>query len=146
MTKLKLEPIYRLLLGGISILLSACTTPERILATDLRPFVSDECSYFFEGTPGTPKKWAACCVSHDRAYWAGGVASARALSDEQFKQCVIESGGGKALANSMWLGVRIGGAPWYPSRFRWGFGWPYYRGYKAITPAEQLEIDKKSAL
>jgi hypothetical protein len=36
----------------------------------------------------------------------------------------------------MLAGVRIGGTPYLPTRFRWGYGWPWPRGYRALTPAE----------
>ena len=29
----------------------------------------------------------------------------------------------------MQAGVRIGGAPWQPVPWRWGYGWDYYRAY-----------------
>ena len=48
---------------------------------------------------------------------------------------------GCVLPAMMHAGVRIGGAPWQPAPWRWGYGWPYYRGYdtEGDTP---LEIGK----
>lgn len=37
----------------------------------------------------------------------------------------------------MFTGVRLGGTPYLPTSFRWGFGRPYLRGYKAITAEEK---------
>ena len=41
----------------------------------------------------------------------------------------------------MLTGVRVGGTPRLPTKFRWGYGWPYLRGYKAVTPEEKEKID-----
>lgn len=41
-----------------------------------------------------------------------------------------------ALAEAMYLGVRVGGGPEIKSPFRWGYGWPYGRGYQALTESE----------
>jgi hypothetical protein len=38
--------------------------------------------------------------------------------------------------------VRVGGSPYWPTRFRWGYGWPWPRGYRALTPAERDQIQK----
>lgn len=124
----------------------ACTTPGKLKPTDLRKFSSDGCSHYPDGTPSAPKKWESCCVSHDRDYWAGGIRAARKYSDVLLKQCVARSSGSKFRAYTMWLGVRFAGVPWLPSSFRWAYGWPYYRGYKPITPEEQLQIDQKGSL
>ena len=34
-------------------------------------------------------------------------------------------------------GVRVGGSPYWPTQFRWGYGWPYPRGYQALSPDER---------
>ncbi len=130
----------------LCIALNACVTPGSIKPTDLREFTTDACSHYPNGTRTSPALWAACCVEHDKAYWAGGMRSARAVSDDDLKQCVEQSGGGKLRAKLMWLGVRFAGAPWYPSHYRWAYGWPYFRGYKPITAEEQLEIDRNGML
>ncbi|MEE9448362.1 MAG: hypothetical protein V3V09_10435 [Arenicellales bacterium] len=132
-----------LALVGAMLVLSACVTPKMIQSTDLRAFTSDGCSHYPEGPRSKPKQWEACCVAHDRDYWAGGKAALRAASDAQLQQCVLQSGSSEFRSNIMWLGVRFAGGPWYPSPFRWGYGWPYYRGYKAITPEEQVQINLK---
>ena len=128
------------------VLLPACTTPGDIQATDIKAFSSDGCSRYPDGTPSQPEQWKNCCIAHDKDYWAGGGRLQRVAADNALKRCVTQSGGGVFRANLMWLGVRFGGVPWYPSPFRWAYGWPYYRGYKAITPTEQAEIDRISPL
>ena len=40
----------------------------------------------------------------------------------------------------MLAGVRVGGSPYFPTTYRWGFGWPYPRGYKALNNDEIIEV------
>jgi len=37
-------------------------------------------------------------------------------------------------------GDRVGGSPYLPTSFRWGYGWPYPRWYKALIEAEKKQI------
>jgi hypothetical protein len=43
----------------------------------------------------------------------------------------------------MYLGVRSGGHPVFPTWYRWGYGWTYGRGYKPLTGEEQKRVSKK---
>jgi hypothetical protein len=45
----------------------------------------------------------------------------------------------------MYRGVRAGGTPYLPTPYRWGYGWRYLRGYKALTEAEKLLVAKRLA-
>jgi hypothetical protein len=36
----------------------------------------------------------------------------------------------------MYKGVRLGGSPYFPDWYRWGYGWNYGRGYKPLTEEE----------
>ena len=58
-----------------------------------------------------------------------------AAADRALHDCVDQVGE-PAIATLMLAGVRIGGTPYLPTRFRWGYGWPWPRGYRALTPAE----------
>ncbi len=107
-------------------------------AGSLRPFTTDGCSLFPEGTLEDKKLWQQCCVEHDRAYWLGGTRAERATADKALRQCV-ERLDQKQIARLMQTGVRVGGSPWLPTSFRWGFGWPYGRGYRALNDAEENE-------
>jgi hypothetical protein len=41
------------------------------------------------------------------------------------KRVVVEADhGGESLDTSMYGGVRVGGHPWRPTYWRWGYGWP----------------------
>jgi hypothetical protein len=38
--------------------------------------------------------------------------------------------------------VRVGGSPYWPTKFRWGYGWSWPRGYKEVTKEEQRQIEE----
>ncbi len=123
------------LLSIISLLvltLSACGQEN----TQIKPFTSDGCSAFPNGTFQQQELWLSCCTSHDRAYWKGGTYDERLTADNALKQCVANVGE-KQIADIMLAGVRVGGTPFLPTQFRWGYGWPYPRGYKALTEQEK---------
>ena len=108
-------------------------------AEELKPFTSDGCSSFPNGTPKQNDLWLACCIVHDKAYWAGGTYEERLAADRELRSCVTAVGEPE-IALLMMDGVRVGGTPYLPTRFRWGFGWPYPRGYKALTAKERLQV------
>lgn len=83
-----------------------------------RPFRSDGCTFWPDG------RWRDCCVEHDRAYWRGGSAAARRAADRALHRCVTARGHPWVAAWMYW-GVRLGGVPWLPTAWRWGFGWPW---------------------
>ncbi len=41
------------------------------------------------------------------------------------------------LAVMMYNADRLGGAPHFPSWYRWGYGWNYGRGYEPLTEEEK---------
>ncbi len=77
---------------------------------------------------------------HDFAYWKGGHQQQRVDADNQFKLCVEDRQGNRFGAFFMWVGVRAGGTPYLPTPFRWGYGWPYFRGYQTLTPDELKRV------
>ena len=86
--------------------------------------------------------FASCCDAHDVAYWQGGSRMDRLAADQQFRACVTD----KSNAVAAWLyyaGVRVGGAGFLPTPWRWGFGWNYPR----TAPAEnQIEKQEQSPI
>jgi hypothetical protein len=48
--------------------------------------------------------------------------------DRQFRQCIAERDH-SILSQVYYVGVRLGGTPYLPTPWRWGFGWEYTRGY-----------------
>jgi hypothetical protein len=114
-------------------------------ASTLKPFTTDGCSLWIDGTPDQPHLWRHCCVAHDLDYWQGGTEEQRLKSDETLKRCVSEAQG-KAMADYMYANVRWGGSPYWITSYRWGYGWNYWdgflqRGYKKPGPEEQTQID-----
>ncbi len=107
---------------------------------DLAPFTSDGCSAFPDGTPRQKTLWLDCCYQHDRAYWQGGIREQRAEADQALRACVAAVGEPE-IAALMLAGVRVGGTPYLPTRFRWGYGWPFFRGYKALSADEIRQVD-----
>ncbi len=112
-------------------------------AADLKPFTTDGCSGFPDGTSEHKTIWLKCCTEHDYAYWKGGTYQDRAEADEALRACVAEVGEPE-IAALMLAGVRVGGTPYLPTRFRWGYGWPYFRGYKEPTREELDQIREAS--
>lgn len=106
-------------------------------AVALAAFSSDGCSLLPDGTFQERNKWCVCCQEHDIAYWQGGTAEQRQQADETLRVCVVERTGDEKLAEAMYLGVRGGGHPVFPTWYRWGYGWPYGRGYAPLTEIEQ---------
>lgn len=110
--------------------------PEVVLV----PFTTDGCSMFPDGTFWDQRLWLPCCTAHDLAYWRGGDFMARYAADEALLQCVDELGE-PAVAVTMMLGVRVGGSPFWPTPFRWGYGWKQWRGYKTLTHEDIALLD-----
>ena len=111
----------------------------------IKPFTTDGCSDFPDGTPSHKQLWRKCCIAHDIKYWAGGTFDERLQADLELHACV-RSVGEPAVADLMLAGVRVGGSPWRPTSYRWGYGWPYTNGYRALTPQEldQVREQKKT--
>ena len=105
---------------------------------DIQPFTSDGCSAFPDGTVSQKELWLDCCIEHDTAYWRGGTYEERLTADEALANCVADVGEPE-IAELMLAGVRVGGTPYLPTRFRWGYGWPFFRGYKALSDDEQAQ-------
>ena len=128
---------WRALTAALALGLSAgCATQA-----PLRPFTTDGCSDFPDGTPSHKTLWLACCTEHDKAYWQGGTYDERRKADAALRRCVANVGE-PAIAALMLAGVRVGGSPYWPTRFRWGYGWPWPRGYRAPTSVERDQIHR----
>lgn len=113
-------------------------------ANQLKPFTSDGCSAFPDGTFEQNTLWLSCCVSHDLAYWQGGTYQQRKDADIALKECVAKVGE-KQIANLMLAGVRVGGSPFFPTTFRWGYGWPYPKLYGQLSKKEMEQVNTQLA-
>ena len=120
---------------------TACKNEEMKLSD----FTSDGCSLFIDGTFEDPDLWKECCLKHDIAYWQGGTEEEREAADIAFRECVKKKTGNSELAEVMYQAVRQGGEPYYPTWYRWGYGWPIGRGYRALTVAEKDLVKIKLA-
>lgn len=107
-------------------------------AEDLRQFVTDGCTGWFDGTRKAPTLWRHCCVRHDLAFWAGA-AGQRDQADLDLRDCIAATGAVKQ-AKLMYFGVRIGSKS--PKKFagmQWGNAWSPTVSRK--TPLSREEID-----
>ena len=116
--------------------------PALVMGKELMPFTTDGCSSFPNGSIKQQSLWLNCCIRHDFAYWKGGTYDERLLADKALESCVTKVGQPK-IALIMLAGVRIGGSPFLPTHYRWGYGWPFLRGYKPLSPAEILQVKIK---
>lgn len=123
----------------LTIVLFFSTAP--VWASDIKPFTSDGCSVFPDGVFDYRALWLSCCIEHDRAYWKGGTYKQRIDADLALRKCVNEVGQ-PVIANLMLAGVRVGGSPFIPSKFRWGYGWPFPSGYKTLTTEQLKKIEQ----
>jgi hypothetical protein len=124
----------RIVIYSLFLLVSVSAQAETIA-----PFTTDGCSIFPDGTYEQKELWLSCCTAHDYAYWQGGTYDERLIADEQLQQCVTKVGEPQ-IANLMLAGVRIGGSPYLPTSFRWGYGWSYPRFYRPLTAEEKRQI------
>lgn len=122
------------------LLTSLLAAPVFTSADTLQPFTSDGCSRFPNGTPWQNELWLACCTAHDRAYWKGGTYQERLDADRELEACVARVGEPE-VALLMLAGVRVGGSPFFPTTFRWGYGWPYPRYYGPLTDEELEQLE-----
>ena len=114
------------------------------LGADLKPFASDGCSACPNGTNKQSVLWLQCCTAHDFAYWQGGTYVQRLDADRELQYCVAALGQ-KEISLLMLAGVRVGGSPFFPTKFRWGYGWPYPKLYGELTGDERKKIEKVTA-
>jgi hypothetical protein len=112
-------------------------------AQQLQPFVSDGCSAFPDGTLAQKELWLECCTVHDYAYWKGGTAQQRQVADLALQECVAMVGE-EAIALLMLAGVRVGGTPLLPTKFRWGYGWSYPKSYGELTEEELQQVARET--
>ena len=134
-----MSTVFRLILLSMLMLLSGCQSTG---GQAIKAFATDGCSDFPDGTLAQRDLWRQCCTAHDLKYWAGGTYDERMQADLDLRACV-QSVGNAGVAQTMLLGVRLFGSPWWPTSYRWGFGWPYTHGYTALTPEELEQVRKQ---
>jgi hypothetical protein len=99
----------------------------------LKPFTTDGCSVWIDGTVAEPYLWRHCCVAHDKAYWVGGTELERTKADKDLLVCVSDVSS-KAMGNYMHFFVSAAGGPFMMTPYRWGYGWDFLeRGKLRLT-------------
>ena len=119
--------------------------PALSFAEEISLFTTDGCSAFPDGTVHQQTLWLDCCIKHDLAYWAGGSYDERRQADQTLNSCVTKAGEPE-IARLMLAGVRVGGSPYFPTSYRWGYGWSYPRGYQLLNEQERTDIHNKLQL
>lgn len=112
-------------------------------AEPLADFRSDGCSLFPDGTLLRQDLWCECCIAHDIAYWQGGTRKQKQRADRVLRDCVAAKTGSDLLAETMYYGVTVGGSPVFPTWYRWGYGWRYGRGFRALERYEKQRVAEK---
>lgn len=123
-----------LILSVVPVITTGCSSFPGI-----RPFQTDGCTLCPDGS------WRDACVQHDVAYWRGGTMAERWRSDVMLFKGVRERTN-FLWASVMFTGVRIGGFPYWPLSWRWGFGWDYGKGYETLTPEDAKQADDEFKL
>jgi len=130
---------YHRMTAGLLFILAFCGSA---FAGGLKPFTTDGCSLFPDGTQKQRDLWLTCCINHDLAYWMGGTSDDRQRSDRELRDCVAQAGEPE-IAEVMLTGVRAGGTPYLPTAFRWGYGWPWPRGYGELNDIEWEQVKRR---
>ncbi len=95
-------------------------------------FTTDGCSRWFD------KSWVSCCVVHDIMYWCGGSDEDREEADQIIMECANKKA--SFMGEIIYPGVRIGGLPWLPTPWRWGYGWKEWpRGYESSNNKQSIK-------
>jgi hypothetical protein len=114
-------------------------TSWQTYSSELKPFVTDYCTYFLDGTPSKPTLWRDCCIEHDIHYWYGGTIKDRDHTDLKLKYCV-EKVAGKTWAHLIYTGVKAGHYSPVKNEHYWGWGWNPKRENQEICKAEEPYI------
>ena len=122
----------------IFILFSSLTSLTQAAPT-LKPFVTDYCTLFVEGTRQQPNLWRHCCEEHDLYFWAGGSIEDKKASDQRLKACV-KSAGASTQAVLIYTAVVIGGhSPIHIKAKQWGNTWENRPRYLTLTESETAQ-------
>jgi hypothetical protein len=114
--------VKKIIGGIIAVSLAAPMAIKSVAA--LPPPYRDGCSggmsFFYRNVLGQVPAWEGCCDAHDKLYGPGGTSDMRAAADRGLYECVAASGHTIA-AGFMWAAVKVGGQPFFPFGWRWGF-------------------------
>lgn len=108
-------------------------------SNSLKPFRTDGCTMFVDGTPSKPALWRNCCVEHDIRYWFGGDQSDMDEADRRLRACV-KGVAGTTWAKMIYLGVRTGHFSPVKNKTHWGWGWTLSRENSSLLLPEREYI------
>lgn len=112
------------------------TLSDDLMSVFVKPFETDLCTGYKEGTSKIPLLWADCCKEHDLYLWAGGKRKQRRQADRRLRQCVRDKGA-PIHGITMWLGVRLGTlSPIKIKGHQWGNAWGSKVRREKLTPEE----------
>ncbi len=117
-----------------------------VRAAPLKPFSTNGCTGFPDGTLNHPELWRHCCILHDLAFWAGGCERDRDRADLDLRDCVSNVAGAP-LGFVLYVGVRIGS--WSPIKIkseRWNHGWQDGRAEHTPLSAQDVETISRALL
>lgn len=104
-------------------------------SNELKPFFTDGCTMFVDGTKERPDLWRHCCVEHDLRYWFGGSQKDLDSTDLRLKSCVNEVAG-PTWAELIYTGVRMGHHSPVKNKTHWSWGWTKERANTALNTEE----------
>ena len=103
------------------------------------PFASDGCSgglsWAWKTVFGEVPPFQTCCYEHDLEYHYGGTIWEKIIADAHLSKCIVKMGVNKSTNKQLsyvvytlisiivFMGVSIGGLPFWKQSFSWGFGW-----------------------
>jgi hypothetical protein len=120
-----------------SIVLSSSSSLALAPVPKLKPFISDGCTGFVDGTWDRPDLWKHCCFEHDLRYWFGGTERSLDSTDLELRSCVLDVAG-ESWANAIYRGVRLGHHSPVKSKFHWSWGWTPKRQKDSPLTADEL--------
>ncbi len=119
----------------LSLLCLVFMAPSLKAELKLKPFETDGCTMFADGTYAKPGLWKHCCTEHDLRYWFGGSVTDMDESDLRLRACV-KSVAGENWAYVIYSGVRAGHHSPIKNKYQWSWGWVSTREKKPLTSAE----------
>nr|BDT27679.1 FAD-binding oxidoreductase [Bacteriovorax sp. HI3] len=119
----------------LSLLSLVIMAPSLKAELKLKPFETDGCTMFADGTYSKPGLWKHCCTEHDLRYWFGGSENDMDQADLRLRSCVEKAAGPK-WGYVIYTGVRAGHHSPIKNKYQWNWGWEVAREKKPLTPAE----------
>ena len=131
--------MLKLILALTFISLSLIASDLHDEATLSRPFITDACTGWANGT--SKYDWSHCCEKHDLRFWAGGTKHQRTAADNELMSC-IEEASNKFHAKIMRAGVFVGSlSPIKIESKKWGNAWGEQAGYFELNTRHIDELE-----